>query len=77
MLRFTLAGSGGVVSISPDAVSSVEETTAVVGNKSLLSGNFQSKQTAVIRMSDGISSYTVEDPNRTVARQIEESKKNG
>lgn len=81
MIRFTLAQNGTQVAVDPDAVVSVRETTSnhnactvAEYNSGQAGGPLNLKQTAVLVLSNG-HEYYVDDPNRTVARQIEEAKR--
>lgn len=80
MLRFTIALNGLEVAVNPDHVSSVREYSTLTDKGSITqyqsgqAGVLNAKQVATIVMSNG-HEYTVDDPNRTVARQIEEARK--
>lgn len=77
MLRFQLL-SGETIAIDPAKVGVVMEgeTVLVVKNKSLLSGNGQDRRVLTADIQVGNQMYRVEDPNRTVARQIQQYKEN-
>jgi hypothetical protein len=78
MLRFQMV-SGGIVLIDPTMVAAVVEgeITIQVKDKSLLSGNNQDRKILTASMVVNGIEYCVEDPNRTVAKRIQEWKSNG
>ena len=78
MLRFEMANNRrAVVSIDPDAVAAITETAQTAyPQASLISGPMVpiTRFVATIVLMTG-EQYTVADPNRIVARQIEGAKK--
>lgn len=72
MLRFTTV-DGHSIAIEPRHVVSVEYGVRPRGCKPILPGEQQGEKTATLWMVNG-NSFTVPDPDGTVARQIEDYK---